>query len=381
MNKKSSNEKIKLSRRTVHTDLEKKHYWDFPHLMSGTNLLLETALDYGLDLGTCLSGTRIELQHIGRQDLLIEPQQEFKVIRNILAQTRCGIPLSLDIGRRTKIIRHSVLAITALNAKSFLDAFKIVMKFIHLNTAFCYMDPFIDVSGVYLKLENDTLPQDLKEFYVERDMAMLVKLQLELNPIELKPIHIQFSHSVPDADQQAYHDFFGLKVEFNATDNRMYIQPDALYSKLNTHDEQILNAGLEKLKQLKTQAKSQVSSLLSQNIDSYSHQIFQILHHHSDHNYAFDSIADHLNLHPRTLRRKLKLEDTSYAEILQKFQCHRAEILLKQKHLTLNIVADQLGYSELSAFSRAFKQWSGMSPHQYRKSEYCLTQESSDIIA
>lgn len=356
-------------------------YWDFPHLMSGTNLLIETALDYGLDLATCLSGTRIALQHIGRQDVLIEPQQEFKVIRNILALTLHPHQLSLDLGRRTKIIRHGVLAMTALNAKSFLDAFKIVMKFIHLNTAYCYMDPFIDVSGVYLKLDNATLPKDLKEFYVERDMAMLVRLQLELNPIELRPIHIQFTHSIPEQDQQAYHDFFGVKVEFNAPDNRLYIQPHALYSPLNTHDEKILNDGIENLQRLKIQAKSQVSVLLSHDVDSLTHQIFQCLYSDAQLEANFETIAAQLNLHPRTLRRKLKLEHTTYAQILQKFQCHRAEGLLKQSDLDLNDIADQLGYSELSAFSRAFKQWTGMSPHQYRKSEQSLTAQSPDIIA
>lgn len=361
--------------------LHKKQYWDFPHLMSGTNLLIETALDYGLDLGTCLSGTRIELQHIGRHDVLIEPQQEFKVIRNILAQTLHPHRLSLDLARRTKIIRHGVLAMTALNAKSFLDAFKIVMKFIHLNTAYCYMDPFIDVSGVYLKLENQTLPTDLKEFYVERDMAILVKLQTELNPIELQPIHIQFTHSVPEQDQHAYDDFFGVKVEFNAPDNRLYIQPDALYSSLNTHDEKILNDGIENLHRLKLQAKSQVSTLFSHDVNSFTHQVFQFLYAHTNLDYDFDLIAQSLNIHPRTLRRKLKIENTTYAEILQKFQLHRAENLLKHNHLDLNKIAEQLGYSELSAFSRAFKQWKGISPHQYRKSERSLNSDSPDMIS
>ncbi len=64
------------------------------------------------------------------------------------------------------------------------------------------------------------------------------------------------------------------------------------------------------------------------------------------------------------LRRQLKDEGTSFREILEKIRRERYEILVAQPTMTQAQIAGQLGYSEQSAFSRAYKKWYGRSPSQ-----------------
>lgn len=52
---------------------------------------------------------------------------------------------------------------------------------------------------------------------------------------------------------------------------------------------------------------------------------------------------------------------------LSELKLHEAKVLIQQSHLSLSDIAERLGYSHLSHFSRQFKRWTGMSPIAYRK--------------
>jgi AraC-like DNA-binding protein len=88
-------------------------------------------------------------------------------------------------------------------------------------------------------------------------------------------------------------------------------------------------------------------------------------------NYQFDfprleNIALTLNMTPRTLQRKLQDENTSYRELSDSIRYELASTLLKHKQLTISEIAYKLGFAELKAFRKAFKQWSGQTPAAYR---------------
>lgn len=80
-----------------------------------------------------------------------------------------------------------------------------------------------------------------------------------------------------------------------------------------------------------------------------------------------DIIAKELSLSPRSLRRKLDEEGTSFREILQSQRLLKAENLLVSGQLQISELAAYLGYSDLAVFSRAFKIWTGLSPRDYIK--------------
>ncbi len=73
-------------------------------------------------------------------------------------------------------------------------------------------------------------------------------------------------------------------------------------------------------------------------------------------------------LSPRMLQRRLKEEGTSYTELLDDCRHKLAVKLISHNKLALSEVTYILGFSDQSNFSRAFKRWTGTSPHQYRDS-------------
>ena len=78
-------------------------------------------------------------------------------------------------------------------------------------------------------------------------------------------------------------------------------------------------------------------------------------------------IADDLHVSERTLQRKLKAEGHTYKDILQDYRLRLARNYLSQPGRSIVETSYVLGFSDPSAFSRAFKGWTGHSPAEYRE--------------
>ncbi|NNM50673.1 MAG: helix-turn-helix transcriptional regulator [Pseudomonadales bacterium] len=79
------------------------------------------------------------------------------------------------------------------------------------------------------------------------------------------------------------------------------------------------------------------------------------------------AVAKQLNISDRTMRRHLAMEGVSFQEILNDLRYEQAQLALMTTQLSVNDIARQLGYSDASNFGHAFRQWSGMSPRQFRQ--------------
>lgn len=79
-----------------------------------------------------------------------------------------------------------------------------------------------------------------------------------------------------------------------------------------------------------------------------------------------DAIADALSMSTRTLSRRLKEEGYTFRKA-KDLACERqAKYYLAHTNLSLSEITFEMGYAELSSFSRAFKRWTGRSPQRYR---------------
>ncbi|MCG7533115.1 AraC family transcriptional regulator [Psychrobium sp. MM17-31] len=78
-------------------------------------------------------------------------------------------------------------------------------------------------------------------------------------------------------------------------------------------------------------------------------------------------IAHALNMSSATLRRQLGNLETSFSQLKTEFRQEQAMRLLRNPQNTIEDIASQLDYSEARAFSRVFKQWTELTPSQYRQ--------------
>ncbi|WP_137805320.1 AraC family transcriptional regulator [Pseudomonas sp. G(2018)] len=113
------------------------------------------------------------------------------------------------------------------------------------------------------------------------------------------------------------------------------------------------------------------ANLLSRPDDghSLSSQLRRLLSRDSSRWPDLEAVAAHLHISPQTLRRHLREEGTSFQTLKDHLRRDIAIYHLSRNDLPLQQIAEQLGFSEPSAFHRAFKKWTGLTPGAYRAQE------------
>ena len=83
--------------------------------------------------------------------------------------------------------------------------------------------------------------------------------------------------------------------------------------------------------------------------------------------FSICSIAESVEMHPRTMQRRLEREGVSYRAVLDQARYVRArELIVWHRDVSLTEIAYELGYGDQAAFSRAFRRWSGEPPSALR---------------
>jgi AraC-like DNA-binding protein len=174
---------------------------------------------------------------------------------------------------------------------------------------------------------------------------------------DFRPVHIKFQYAPPDY-RNKYNEVFHSLILFEQEKsglafNKKYLDlpnPDPQpYIKeiLARHADKLKNE-LEKSKRF----QDNVRKIVMKHLDSGE--------------VTMEMISSELNLSSRTVYRKLREENISYKALLSDIKKQLAEAYLKDTSLTINDISYLLGFSEASAFHRAFKRWFGMNPSQYR---------------
>ena len=126
---------------------------------------------------------------------------------------------------------------------------------------------------------------------------------------------------------------------------------------LPSHDRDLLWIAIE-------QCEARQEAL--RNRGTVSDQVLALLHQHHG-KASLDTVADQLHMSPRTLIRKLKQENTRFQQLRDQTLSRRAAQLLGLPHYTVAAVAEDLGYTDVASFRRAFQRWFGTTPGSFRR--------------
>lgn len=159
------------------------------------------------------------------------------------------------------------------------------------------------------------------------------------------------------AHADAYAHMFPAPLRFGAPAAELRF--DARYLQLPLRrDEKALNAMLQRALPI-TVLQYRHDRLLVQ-------QVRQALTAHPGQAHSAEGIAALLNVSARTLHRQLKEEGASLQEIKDEVRCERAKELLWRTARPVKQVAAAVGFRNEKSFTRAFRQWTGQSPAEFR---------------
>lgn len=189
-------------------------------------------------------------------------------------------------------------------------------------------------------------------------LAVLIRISRINFGDELKAVEITFQHTMSDC-HEVFTDYFRSPLVYDADEYSMTFTIGDIDTRLPTankelalmHDE-VLMKYLVKIK--KGDLVQQVQSLMIDQLPSGK--------------VTDQMIARELHLSERTLQRKLRDKGTSFRQVLEGVRKMVAMQYIRNTRTSMTEIAFLLGFSEQSAFSRAFKKWTGKSPVQYRDS-------------
>jgi AraC-like DNA-binding protein len=198
---------------------------------------------------------------------------------------------------------------------------------------------------------------------VDETAIALFKTSAEqlIDPEKLQLSHIQFVNPAP-SDTTIYNDYFGCPVQFAADRTRICFSVRQLSLPIRRAD--------YTLRQL---LENQAAALLHE-LPEHDHFDQQLQAHMTQAvqqgNIQIDAIAAQLGLSARGLQRELAKRHYTFQQRLAQIRETLAKQYLLDHRLSLIDIALLLGYSEQSAFQRAFRQWTGQTPYQWRSASH-----------
>lgn len=191
----------------------------------------------------------------------------------------------------------------------------------------------------------------------ETAITALVKFARDITgQADLAPRVIEFINPQPP-DLTPYTGWFGCPVRFEQDSTRVVLPLSLLTLPLRQPDPALIAA-------LEAQAESLLAELPDEDFIARSRQVISRLLREGEP--GLDPVATELHLSPRTLHRRLEAEGWNYRQLLADTRLALAKEYLIDERLSLPEIALVLGYSEQSAFNRAFKQWTGETPRRWR---------------
>ncbi|WP_202436404.1 AraC-like transcriptional regulator QhpR [Vibrio eleionomae] len=193
----------------------------------------------------------------------------------------------------------------------------------------------------------------------ELTMGMVLNLVRQGAGAIWAPREVHFEHPSP-GNWHEHCKVFDAPVYFNQPFNSIIIPKSVLQRPMPNHDPLLLQLMLEALKKLNVSEPQQsvveqVKSTIQLSLPSGEPEMEQV--------------ADQMGYSRLTLQRRLKQEGVTFRQLLESVRCEMATSYLQQPKLSITEMGLLLGYSETSAFSRAFRRWFGVSPSQYRKGD------------
>lgn len=186
---------------------------------------------------------------------------------------------------------------------------------------------------------------------------------LAQNPLRL--LRIGFINP-PPADTSHYSEYFACPVEFNQSSTCIVANIAGLAQPLRTADPAMQSM-------MEMQADRMLESL-PQQAEFISHVRRHISHLLHEGQPDCDALAKRLLMSRRSLQRRLHQHGTSLREELAIVRHQMAREYLGESKLRVADIAQLLGYSEQSVFSRSFQRWQGCPPRAYRQQQQARLQ-------
>lgn len=194
---------------------------------------------------------------------------------------------------------------------------------------------------------------------VEFTLASLVVVAAQIGACPVQAVAVEFAHEAA-GNLPTHRALFGVTPRFGAPRSRLLLAAAVLQHPVPATDAE--------LSRIVTAYADSLLDRLGPAAPSWSERVRQaLLQGLAGDGATMPAVARQLGLSERTLQRRLRDEGTGFAPLLDAVRRELALRWVGEARLALGEVAYLLGFSEPSAFHRAFRRWTGATPHAWRR--------------
>ena len=329
--------------------------WAVPRGTEGVRIMTQAVAE-SLSVADCLAGTGLTAATLDDEGAEIWAHQEFAVVANIVSRLGDRPGLGVDIGGFSTLGRLGVLGFAFLTSATVQEGFERILPYQALLPSHVRFAIDGDDSHEYVVADDSDIPAAIRPFIVERDLAGLAAVLAGANI----PICVDWVETTLD-EQRAQR----LAQTWSLTTDVRPNQPvNRIAGARGSLDVALPQADPNTTRVFERQCRELLDGRLSR--VGVAGQVRSRILHDQRRFPSMKTIADELHLDPRTLRRKLTDEKTSYRDLIAEARRARAEQLLAG-NAPIETIARQLGYAETASFTHAFTRWTGLRPSEFRR--------------
>jgi AraC-like DNA-binding protein len=328
---------------------------DPPHKVA---VLVGILSEEGITAEQALAGSGISSSAVMDPATRISTRQLLTVFNNALQLSK-DPTLALRAGKRINITHFGMYGYALLSSPTPRDAIEFALKYRPLTAPLIGL-AFHEKDGVPIWEFSDVLAlgtdSPLFRFILEFQLGTQLSLHGDILGDTAIPLEIRVTYPAP-GHVASYEQLLGCHVHFGQAVNEVRFNNNWLERKLAYANPITASLVRETCDQLLAELRtasglaSKVSAMLLAQPGRFP---------------DIEALAAQLHMTPRTIRRKLQMQGTSYQKISADVRKQLAIDYLRKTHMSNDDIAAALGFSDAANFRLAFKRWTGKTPSDYR---------------
>jgi AraC-like DNA-binding protein len=317
--------------------------------------LVELAARFRVGRRELLEGTGVAEDLLDQPDARVSSLAVATLIARALHLTK-EPGLGYYFGLHLKLSSHGSVGLAAMTSATLGDAVRIAQRYVGLRDPHLVLEHYVEGDLAVLELIDSLHDLPLHVFTTEALCTAFAQIGRSLLGRPLsgfidmafpEPAYFQgFAHLLPGA------------VRFNQAKNRLLFPRSLLDEALQMADPVAARQALSQCESELARLGETSSLLATIRRELRASESFPSL----------EQVAERQHISPRTLKRRLAAHGTSFRQLTDELRRDRALVLLENRELTVERIAEQLGYSDASNFQRAFRRWLGVTPAAFRAS-------------
>lgn len=318
---------------------------------------IQVAEEYGVGAVQVLAHAHLHTRRLADPAARLSLYEALCIIEAVLELT--GRPgLGFDVGNRMPLTAHGYLGYALMCAPSVRDAITVLQRYWHLRGRGVHFQFLEQGTAAVFDFSPDALvPPHLRQNFLNAMLVSVFRGMQFLHGERTTGAEIWFDVAEPDYYAEYRAQLPPIRYGMPAVQIRL--------PNMHLFDDVLPTANPEAFSLAVAQCE-QESALYWRDVDDIVQRVRHALHLGEQGYPTPASLAEHLNMTPRTLRRYLQEQGSSYRRLVEEARRRDSGHLLLNSDLEIYRISERLGYADPANFTRAFRAWTGQTPHVWR---------------